>query len=240
MSKTNSVLVTSAINATFSIYSPEQRLAQTLDTIASIHKYIPDAEITLLEVSVPGLSTDMESTLLKNVKNYVSLSEDENIVYLQENLDRKDVVKNLTEAIALNKLCDVCTDNKWFENSQRVFKISGRYWITKNFDLDSHLCESAENKFVFRKKNLSQFRPIHTETPLQFQTRMYSFAPHLLNRYSECLTEMSDVMQLFFNTNRYIDIEHMWWRLLKPSEVIEVDKIGVAGYIAPNGQEIDD
>lgn len=240
MTDINSVFVTSAINATFSVYSPEQRLAQTMDTIESINRYIPNAEITLLEVSVPGISTDMESKLLKVVKNYVNLSEDDTLVYLQNNMDRKDVVKNLTEAMALHKLCTVAEQQGWFANSRRVFKISGRYWITKNFDLSLHHSEQAADKFVFRKKNLSQFRPIHTETPLQFQTRMYSFPPHMLSRYAGCLEKMSEDMQLFFNTNRYIDIEHLWWRLLDPKEIVEADKIGVAGYIAPNGQEVDD
>lgn len=240
MSHTISVIVTSAVNATFSIYNPEQRMSQTLHTIESIRDNIPGAEITLLEVSVPGLSAEQESRLTSQVKNYVSLSEDENIVFLQNNLDRKDVVKNMTEAMALRRLCDVAMENKWFADSKRVMKISGRYWLTKNFDLSLHLNPLCRDKFVFRKKNLSQFRPIHTETPLQYQTRLYSFHPDLLPRYAECLEKMVEEQQLFYNTNRYMDIEHQWWRLLKENEVIEADKIGVTGYIAPNGQEVDD
>ena len=45
------VIVTSAINTKFGVYSSDQRLAQTLDTIASIRTRIPGCTIFLLEIS---------------------------------------------------------------------------------------------------------------------------------------------------------------------------------------------
>ena len=39
------VFITSAINAKFSVYKPEERLQQTLETIASVRERIPNAVI---------------------------------------------------------------------------------------------------------------------------------------------------------------------------------------------------
>lgn len=46
------VFITSAINAKFSLYSAEERLEQTLETIASVRKAIPDAVICLTDCGI--------------------------------------------------------------------------------------------------------------------------------------------------------------------------------------------
>lgn len=235
-----SVYITSAINAKFSVYDPATRLKQTLNTIDSVKKHIPGAEITLVECGVPEISSDIEKQLTSKVANYINLSALDNVQWLAANMDRQDVVKNLTEAMVLREMINVARDRNWFADSDRIFKISGRYWLTDNFDLNTHVNPDYADRFIFRKKNLSQFRPEHTGVPLQLQTRMYSYSPVLLDRYAECLDIMIETMQDYFNTYRYVDIEHLWWKILHTSEYIELDKIGVAGHIAPNGQVIDD
>ena len=42
-------VVTSAINSKFGVFSPEQRLTQTLDTIKSIKAKLPTAKIFVME-----------------------------------------------------------------------------------------------------------------------------------------------------------------------------------------------
>ena len=235
-----SFFVTSAVNASFSVYTPEQRLQQTLATIASVRKYVPESDITLVECSVPGINADFEQALTDKVDHYVSLSTDANVIYMTENGDRGDVTKNLTEAIVLRRLMTVADKQGWFTHSDRIFKISGRYMLNDNFDMTVHTDLTNQNKFVFRKKNLSQFRPEHTGVPLQYQTRLYSFPPVLFQRYCQVLDQMIETMQHYFNQGKYIDIEHLWWKLLDSTEITELDKIGVSGNIAPNGQQIDD
>jgi hypothetical protein len=235
-----SVFVTSAVNATFSMYKPEDRLKQTLATIASVRKFLPEAEITIVECSVPAINADYERALADQADHFVSLSNDPNVVYMTENGDRGDVTKNLTEAMVLRKLMAVAIKREWFADSDRIFKISGRYQLNEKFDITAHTDLINADRFVFRKKNLSQFRPEHTGVPLQYQTRLYSFAPALLPRYTEVLDNMVETMQTYFNQGKYIDIEHLWWKLLSPTEITELDKIGVSGNIAPNGQVIDD
>lgn len=235
-----SVFVTSAVNATFSMYKPEDRLKQTLATIASVRKFLPEAEITLVECSVPAVNADYERALADQTDHFVSLSNDPNVIFMTENGDRGDVTKNLTEAVVLRRLMAVAAKQGWFTDSDRIFKISGRYLLNNKFDIKAHTDVANAEKFVFRKKNLSQFRPEYTGVPLQYQTRLYSFAPVLFDRYCQVLDQMIDTMQDYFNQGKYIDIEHLWWKLLDANEVTELDKIGVSGNIAPNGQQIDD
>ena len=235
-----SVFVTSAVNASFSVYTPDQRLQQTLATIASVRKYLPEAEVTVVECSVPAVNADMEKALADKADHFVSLSNDTNVIFMTENGDRGDVTKNLTEAIVLRRLMAVAAKQKWFAKSDRIFKISGRYMLNDKFDITAHTDAANADKFVFRKKNLSQFRPEHTGVPLQYQTRLYSFAPVLFDRYCAVLDQMIKTMQDYFNQGKYIDIEHLWWKLLDSKEITELDKIGVTGNIAPNGQQIDD
>lgn len=235
-----SVYITSAINAKFSIYNPDQRLQQTLSTIDSVRKNIPNSEISVVEVSVPPVSADVEKQLLDQIDHYVAVGADSTVAWITENIDRQDVVKNLSEAIALRKLATVAQDKGWFDNSSRIFKISGRYWINENFNLQTHLNPAVADKFLFRKKNLSQFRPEHTGVPLQLQTRLYSYDLTQLPRYIELLDQMIQQQQDYYNQNRYIDIEHLWYKLLNKSEYLELDRIGVSGFIAPNGQAVTD
>lgn len=231
-----SVFVTSAVNATFSMYKPEDRLKQTLATIASVRKFLPHAEITVVECSVPAVNADYERALADQSDHFVSLSSDPNVIYMTENGDRGDVTKNLTEAVVLRRLMAVAEKQGWFTDSDRIFKLSGRYQLNENFDITAHTDLINTEKFVFRKKNLSQFRPEHTGVPLQYQTRLYSFPPVLFDRYCQVLDQMIDTMQEYFNQGKYIDIEHLWWKILTPAEITELDQIGVSGNIAPNGQ----
>lgn len=235
-----SVFVTSAVNASFSVFTPEQRLQQTLATIASVRMFLPEAEITVVECSVPAINADYEQALAAQADHFVSLSNDSNVIYITENGDRGDVTKNLTEAVVLRKLMAVAENKGWFADSDRIFKISGRYLLNEKFDINAHINPANAEKFVFRKKNLSQFRPEYTGVPLQYQTRLYSFSPELFSRYCMVLDDMIDTMQDYFNQGKYIDIEHLWWKLLLADEITELDKIGVSGNIAPNGQQIDD
>jgi hypothetical protein len=236
----NTVFVTSAVNATFSIYKPEVRLQQTLETLDSIRKMIPDSRIILMECSIPEIDSAVEKKLTDKADHYVNLSADETIGWIAKNIDRADVVKNLTEALALRKMVAASIEHGFLAGSTRLWKLSGRYYISQKFDYQLHTSDLVSDRFVFRKKNLSQFRPEHTGVPLQLQTRMYSFPMSKLDRYQDCLALMTEMMQDYYNNNKYIDIEHLWYKLLDPSEYVELDKIGVGGFIAPNGQQVDD
>ena len=89
-------MITSAINTKFGVYSSEQRLEQTLATIASVRKHVPDARIFLLEMAGLPLSAEQAATLGARVESVLDFTGDPDLVGLYNSTDNWDVVKNVT------------------------------------------------------------------------------------------------------------------------------------------------
>ena len=62
-------IVTSAVNSKFGVFSPEQRLQQTLDTITSIRNKIPTARIVIMECCGTPI-TDTQADQLRAVSDH--------------------------------------------------------------------------------------------------------------------------------------------------------------------------
>jgi hypothetical protein len=234
MSKKYGVLVTSAVNAKFSIYNPGERLAQTMDTIASIRKQIPDVVICLTDCSVPGLSDDVKQQLMAAVDYFVDFSTDESVQQMAK-MEVQDVVKNATELTVVHAFFSMALEKGWFADCERVFKVSGRYSLTPRFQLSEYENPIVGDKFVVSKKNLSQFAPGITGTDLQYMLRVYSMGVNRIPQFIQLLSNMIDYMQQRVAQGGYIDIEHLWYVFLPESDVVIFDRTGVTGNIGPNG-----
>jgi hypothetical protein len=240
MDKKYGVFVTSAVNATFSKYDPQERLAQTLTTLASVQKHIPNAVICLAESSVPGVDDETKKILSAQVHNMIDLSKDTTINWVHQNITHQDTVKNMSELILTTKFFKVARKQGWFNDCDRIFKISGRYNLNDNFDISKYLDESLKDKFVFKKKMLSQFVYTLTNQSLQHPTRLYSFDTSLLDYYIETLDRMTEHMQEITNENRYIDIEHLVCKFIPNNKKVEFGRLGIEGNIAPHKTFIED
>jgi hypothetical protein len=233
------VFITSAANAKFSKYSPAERLEQTLKTVESVRKYIPNAVICMTDCSVPGIDKATQDALTADVDNFVNLSKDPNVNWIQQNIEHQDTVKNLTELVVVGKFFKVAAEHKWFEGCDRVFKVSGRYFLTDKFDITRYEQEDAKGKYVVSKKMMSQFPKSVTEQTLQYMLRVYSMDTELMSDFTERLSIMTAYMQDRVNAGGYIDIEHLFCKFLPKDKVLEIARTGVAGNIAPNGQFIE-
>jgi len=233
------VLITSAVNAKFSKYTPEERLVQTLETIESVKKYIPDAVICMTDCSVPGVDDEMKKVLSSKVDHFINLSKDPTVNYIQTNIQHQDTVKNLTELVVVSKFFKLAKEKKWFDGCDRIFKVSGRYWLTDNFDISRYEQEDAKDKYVVSKRMLSQFPKSVTDQTLQYMLRVYSLDTALMDDFSALLTTMTKHMQDRVNNGGYIDIEHLFCKFLPEDKTLEIARTGVAGNIAPNGAYIE-
>jgi hypothetical protein len=152
MAHKNIVLVTSKIKVTNhpfsyvkkrSFYSVQERMVQTIQTIRSIRKYIPDSYIVLLDNSV---FNPFEYKLLETLT---------------------DTFMNITNDLVLNYFTDVFEYKAFGEISQQItflslflkedlsciqnfFKITGRYELNEQFDYSKY--DNRENIF---KRHLS-------------------------------------------------------------------------------------
>lgn len=233
------VFITSAINAKFSLYDPTERLAQTLETIASVRERIPNAVICLTDCSQPGISDEVIEKLTEHVDHYIDFSGDENVIWIHDNVAVQDVVKNLTELSVVHSFFEMAQEEGWFAGCDRIFKVSGRYMLTDRFNTADYDNDIVGDKYVVSKRMLSQFAPGITGTDQQHMLRVYSFGANRIPEFTLLLEDMVEHMQDRVNAGGYIDIEHLWYKFLPKSDVVEFDRTGVKGLVAPNGAAIE-
>jgi len=141
MSGKNCVIVTSVIypdsapldySNTRSIYSPEQRYQQTVETIHSVRAYLPGADICLVECSPPSQELD---NLKEQVEVFLNLYPNDNI--------RKNPAKGVGEACMLYAALDNLDSNRY----ENFFKLSGRYVLNSRFNIEAYM----NNKVVLKR-----------------------------------------------------------------------------------------
>jgi len=121
------VIITSVVEPTHhplsyspvrSVYSPEQRFAQTIETIASVRRHLPHAHICLVECSPPDHKTE---TLASCVDHFINVFPDD--------LIRHGAHKALGEA----KLVLAGIQYAKQVGFDSVMKLTGRYVLTESF-----------------------------------------------------------------------------------------------------------
>ena len=95
------------------------------------------------------------------------------------------------------------------------------------------------DKYVVSKRMLSQFAHGITGIDQQYMLRVYSFGANRQSEFIMLLEDMISDMQERVNSGGYIDIEHLWNKFLPREDVIEFDRTGVRGHVAPNGSFIE-
>lgn len=233
------VIVTSAINTKFGVYSSDQRLAQTLDTIASIRTRIPGCTIFLLEISGVSLTESQAQVLNQQVDYLMDFTTDPNVVGLYNSTDNWDVVKNVTEVMCFGTaLKRLSQDTGALKDFQRVFKVSGRYVLDDRFDIGFYDAYQNQHSMVIGTKQTSQFPYAVTQVEAQYMCRLWSWPTVLNDEVIAAYDNSLNYMYQRLAAGGYADIEHCLYKFLDPAKVINRDVMGVVGNIAPNGAPI--
>ncbi len=232
-------LMTSALNTRFGVYATEQRISQTLDSIHSIKKKVPDAKIYLLELA--GISPTIEQVqkIAPYVTQVLDLSKHQQVQAIYHGTNSHDVVKNLTEVFGTHEIVRHLQQRGEFHDVDRIFKISGRYLLAETFSLDRFT--PYPHQIVIAARRQSQFAPeITGGVTMQYMSRLWSWptamTPDILQVYEQGI----DYMVERLNQGGYCDIEHMLFKFLPQDRLIEVSPIGVQGCIAPTGIAVSD
>jgi len=246
MSK-NIVLLTSALYTNYGIYTAQQRITQTLDTAKSAKKYIPDATIILVDNSKTDVQNDTSAEfeeLIDLVDYYIDNSDDEDIKYFHANVTNYDIGKNAMEAMGIMKaLTYISTDKDLMDeisSANRIFKLSGRYQVTDQFDIKKFDNKNTKDKYVFKKGQAAWIPEVDTGVTTLLQTRLWSFTPSLFLDTMELFREIIQNMIATFNQGKYIDNEHSMAKFIPKDKLVELDTVGLQGNIAPNGMMIID
>lgn len=234
-------VVTSAVESRFGVYTPEQRLQMTLDTINNVRERVPDVAIAISEVSGNGLKPEYEEILTDNCDYFLDFTTNHEVNWIYNNpawYNNWDVVKNLTELSTFPQALQTLIDIEALEGVDRVFKMSGRYMLNDKFDLNFYSTDAAKDKIVIGKRHPSQFPFQVTKLAEQYMARLLSWPSTMQGDMIQYYNEARDYMRGRMAAGGYADIEHCLFHALPMARVLEVAEVGVYGTIAPNGAPI--
>jgi hypothetical protein len=188
-----------------SVYNPEERFEQTCKTVNSI-RMKTKAKIFLIECS--ELSVEQEEILKNKVDIFVNTFHISDIRKACLNTN----MKGYGEVVKCKYAIEILKHKKF----NRLFKISGRYFLNDNFDEKNY----SQNDFTFLNQQDC------------FVTVLYSVPYELLSDYSTGL----DKSIKYYETRGPIGLETLLPNYLFPKKLIKV--LGVQGLVAINNNEM--
>jgi hypothetical protein len=232
----NIFLVTSAIHGPGGMsgrLSSDERIMQTVDTAISIRKHIPDAKIYLLEGGIMPLNMQVRQMFLMHYDDILDYSISEFIQFAHRQRDAAKqeitVIKGPCESYMLREACKILTTTV----QDRIFKISGRYQLSDEFNLQAH---AVPGKYIFKTKEeclkwyADKESPVYS--PYQYKTRLYSWCGSLKDIAIVNFDKvMNNILELY-SRNLYMDVEHMTYLTIDPSLVQEITPVGLTGSYA--------
>ena len=212
MDTTDLFVITSVINTgtvewTYtnvrSVFTPQERFEQTLQTIDSIKKFSPSSLILLVECS--DLNETMTDELKKKVNYFIQAYENLDVrdVCIQSNKKGYGEVKKLELACKFIQTHDI--------NFNRLFKISGRYFLNENFVQENYVTDN----FTFMRYSVDSG-----------STVLYSVPYSLFGTYT---SKISDCVR-FYENGPAQGLETLIPMMCSPVNLIKT--LGVSGYVA--------
>ena len=210
-------IITSTINTgnkgwtyinTRSIFTPQERYEQTLETIKSIKKHHENCWIILSEASF--IPPEQVETLSKEVDAFLHLYNDQEIIDSCI-LSNK---KGLGELVILKKTFDYIIQNpNILFISERIYKISGRYSLNEKYD-EKNFSKSC---YTFQRNN---------NVSNSFNTVLYSFPCFFLQDFINVLYKSIK----YYSTVYSVSVEDILGKNLDPKHIVEI--LGVQGLCA--------
>lgn len=177
-----------------SVFTPEERAEQTLRTIESIRQRAPGARVILIE---GGLYEDLPGNLAQKADKYIYLG---NKKIVRRAFDSTS--KSLGETVILLYAAKYLVDYDFY------FKISGRYFLTEDFDINS-----------WKKAQFS----LHYRQEDYVSTCLYGFRQEMRHEWKCAL-----IKGLPFSLIGY-PIENTLVKFIPKKYVYRISKMGVAG-----------
>ena len=245
-------IITSAINCDVGAYAPELRVLQTHETINTIQKQFgADALIVLVDGGKeinPGTALHDQLEQLKARCNVnLILGDNPQIKHLQDNWFSKVPSKHemggttgLTKTVAELTLMSIILNAikneeglKPILDTDRIFKISGRYQLSPFFDKSVY---DNNNSYVFKQRDASWMTDAKETigTEFGYASRLWSFPTSKLDEVIDKFTDMLTDCAKISNTH-YVDIEHLLFKHFNDADPVELDHTHLMGTIGPNG-----
>lgn len=219
-------------------FTTNDRFKQTTETIQSIKSRAPESKICLFELSEHKINSDYEQKLKSMVDIYLYLGDDSVIQNLYDNFHNNKLElfqygKSLFEMRGLSLCLSYLITNNFLEQIRRVFKITGRYLLNNNFELQDYKSKLLINKYVC---NFRHFNKKETEDNVHYHvyknegimnTALWSLDTNLVDETIECLEKSFDYLLRMLLYTPGNDIEHSLYEYIDKSKLIYCDTLGV-------------
>ena len=213
-------LVTGAINTPWGLIDPAHRYQQTLKTLESIKHKDAHAHVLLLDSSMHNL-TPTQLYELNSMCDHVMGIGDRKICQIMNQACMKGAGECHMLLLGL----------QWIMQNHiappRIFKLTGRYWLTDTFDV--HVHEHLQGKYGFKT------RGTHDWGSQFLHTRMWSVCGDLIS-HAQQLIQKTCVHHITHNCT----IEESLFHHMDLTMLTEFDKIHCEGWIAPWNKLIQD
>jgi hypothetical protein len=227
-------IVTACINApkmkAVNVYGDDRRYEDTLETIASIRKKVPNSKIILIDNSTIPLTEEQINTFTNQVDVFKII--DHNIFTLFVNSIGS---KGMGEAYIMNEAIKIMEEQNLI--GKRIFKITGRYKLADSFDISFYDNPELIGKYAHKinmwdvsKDNFKN----HIQRVVYFETRLWSFCPTILDNYKKLLEKMFEVMVSSIG-EAMCNLEMCHWQFADRDKIFELETSHVEGYTADNG-----
>jgi hypothetical protein len=212
----NLVLITSVIKTpnlplsyieTRSVYSHEERFEQTKKTIQSVREKIPNAKIFIVECS--ELDNEESNYLKDNVDYLLNLiDQPEKVQYIYS------ISKSLGEGtMTIEAFNYIQQNNIEYDN---LIKISGRYWLSENFNYD--IFENNDIVVKYIDDNIENVFTALYKLPKDKVVTYKNYLENNLNQMFICI----GYEIIFSNFLKSEDIQ----------KIININPIGLEGYVS--------
>jgi dTDP-4-dehydrorhamnose reductase len=190
-----------------SVFTPQERFEQTLRTISSIRALKDGSRIIVCECS--PLDETMEQILREKSDIYLNCYDNAEIREACIHTNKKGYGELLQTRYVLEYL------DKHHIRFKRIFKISGRYWLTPAFD---------KSRFSTTDYTFNEILPNSSCHP----TVLYSIPYRYISHFHGVIKECDEIYHL----------EPIGLEVILPSRCfpkMSISGVGVAGYVAVDG-----
>jgi hypothetical protein len=209
----NVFIITSTINTHLGLISPKDRFEQTVDTINSIKEKDKTSIIILIDNSSFFLESFQYQYLKTNVNYFIDIGQrKQSLVFNQNGIKGAGELYMLLLGLNIIKEKQIKT--------KRLFKISGRYKLNKDFDILEY--EDLHAKYCFKKVDKDEMNENF------LHTRFWSFCGSLIDETTEMIKRS---IQTHLSEN--ITIEKAIYKNIDLKKLKEFDILHCEGYIAP-------
>lgn len=214
-----------------------ERIIQTLHSVESILSKVPNVEILILDNSnleIPKIVYDIINhervtilhtypILLDEIEDSFMFSKEITNDYL-----KISYLKNSIESLTL----EWYISNNDLSNFSRIFKMSARYFLLNDFNLEDH---SGKNITLLKKTETNIGEDL-TKSKYQYKCVLMSFSPEIQSEISESYKNIKNYIESQWRSKKGVgDIEHGLSLYVDSQLIKEVDRNGIAG--KPNNED---